>query len=111
MRSVVLVLGLAGLLSSCATFQRAWLPTVQNVPSDLRVGAGPEHVLKKMGHPSYRRERPDGSSVWTYNDLWWNDRSWGSWELFFTREQRLTGWKLIDPPSNQDFNRSAFFEV
>ena len=109
---LVALLIVALITSSCCggmAQRRVWIPTRQKLPSELEVGMKPNQVICKMGKPNRIEKRPGNREVWTYWDLWWSDNSWGSWELHFNNSGGLSGWKLIDPPSNEEFNRSAFF--
>ena len=103
------LIAFACVFGGCAAIERSLIPTVQTTPNDLRIGSSTLTARLKMGKPLAVDYHETGGQTWYYYDLWWQDQSWGSWKLHFDKEKDLIGWELIDPMSNQDFNRAAFF--
>lgn len=85
-------------------------------PANLRKEATSAEVLAEMGSPSYKREHLRGET-WHYADYWWTKEiwtpHWASWEIYMERNRfnllQMCGWKLVDPPGQEPYVRSAIY--
>jgi hypothetical protein len=87
------------------------------IPAKIPPLASPKEVRRKMGEPEWVEAVHKAGSpirtIWHYEDYWWTEEKrtnkWASWNVYFDANDQFIGWKLVDPPIQEDRARGAMY--
>ena len=112
--TIVFAAAAIALLNSCNSL----LPyKMGGIPAKIKPLSSPKEVKCKMGEPEWIEQVNNPNSeirtIWHYEDYWWTEdrwaNKWASWDVYFDANDQFIGWKLVDPPIQEDRARRAVY--